>query len=287
MEKDVDGEYPDIRRLVVMGICSLFIHAVMAASLLMVMERDKPETSSMYRVNVRRIVPEEEPPPPVEPAPKPREEEIRQVVVPPPAEPLVVDLTKIASPISLAAAENLARQIENADIVYTPVPLAEDAVITPGGGLGSGADTEAGGGNALFGGTGGRGGAPGFGGGTGGGAGGGSGNSRGLEGASGEGTNAYFAGTPGLIPPAYAQTPQPPYPSTAKSRGEEGSVLLKAEILLNGRVGIVEVAQSSGYLALDESALEAVKRWRFRPAQKGREAVVCWVNIPIRFELRR
>ncbi len=51
-------------------------------------------------------------------------------------------------------------------------------------------------------------------------------------------------------------------------------------------LGQIEVKKSSRYEALDQSALEAVKKWRFIPAQKGREPIPFWVNIPIKFELR-
>jgi len=62
-------------------------------------------------------------------------------------------------------------------------------------------------------------------------------------------------------------------------------VLLKVEVLVNGRVGQLEVQKSSGHARLDEAALITVRNWRFKPARKGRETVICWVNIPITFSL--
>jgi protein TonB len=50
-------------------------------------------------------------------------------------------------------------------------------------------------------------------------------------------------------------------------------------------VGQVEVKKSSGYEVLDQSALVAVKQWRFIPARKGEVAIPFWVNIPIKFQL--
>ena len=82
------------------------------------------------------------------------------------------------------------------------------------------------------------------------------------------------------------QMPQPNYPEAARKRGEEGDVLLKVEVLVNGRVGQAEVEESSGFALLDESALGTVSNWRFKPALKGREEVACRVNIPIKFKLR-
>jgi protein TonB len=62
--------------------------------------------------------------------------------------------------------------------------------------------------------------------------------------------------------------------------------LLQVEVLPNGRVGEIEVKESSGYETLDESALITVKKWRFIPATKGGVPCPCWVNVPITFQLQ-
>ena len=86
--------------------------------------------------------------------------------------------------------------------------------------------------------------------------------------------------------PRYAENPKPAYPREARKRGYEGEVLLKVEVLANGRVGRVEVRKSSGYKTLDRSALTTVKEWKFIPANQGNGAIPCWVNIPIKFQLQ-
>jgi protein TonB len=58
------------------------------------------------------------------------------------------------------------------------------------------------------------------------------------------------------------------------------------EVLANGRVGRVELKKSSGYEILDRSALNAVKEWKFIPANKGNGSIPSWVNIPIKFQLQ-
>jgi len=55
----------------------------------------------------------------------------------------------------------------------------------------------------------------------------------------------------------------PAYPLGAKLRGEEGLVVVKASVNAKGRAEKVEVLKSSGYAALDESAVNAMKRARF------------------------
>jgi TonB family protein len=94
------------------------------------------------------------------------------------------------------------------------------------------------------------------------------------------GENTVFA------QPRYAENPKPLYPQEARKNGYEGEVLLKVEVLANGRVGQVEVKKSSGYETLDRSALTAVKQWKFIPANQGNGAIPCWVNIPIKFQLQ-
>jgi protein TonB len=86
--------------------------------------------------------------------------------------------------------------------------------------------------------------------------------------------------------PRYAENPKPLYPQEARKKGYEGEVLLRVEVLSNGRVGEIEVRRSSGYEVLDRSAITAVKQWRFVPAKKGETPIPVWVNIPITFQLR-
>jgi TonB family protein len=55
----------------------------------------------------------------------------------------------------------------------------------------------------------------------------------------------------------------PTYPASARSSGAEGPVVLKAVIDENGKVSSAQVVQ--GNAALADSAVKAVKQWRYRP----------------------
>jgi TonB family protein len=101
----------------------------------------------------------------------------------------------------------------------------------------------------------------------------------------GEGEEGFGWGWSGISSPRYAQNPRPVYPQEAREKGYQGKVLLRVEVLSNGRVGQIAVKKTSGCEALDQSALAAVKEWRFIPAQKGEVAVPVWVIIPIKFQL--
>jgi len=86
--------------------------------------------------------------------------------------------------------------------------------------------------------------------------------------------------------PKYAENPKPTYPREARRKGYEGEVILKVEVLPDGRVGQIEVKNSSGFELLDRSALATVKQWKFVPAKKGEKSIPLWVNIPIKFQLQ-
>jgi len=86
--------------------------------------------------------------------------------------------------------------------------------------------------------------------------------------------------------PLYKENSPPAYPELARVRGYEGIVLVSAQILPNGRVGNVKIRKSSGYAILDQSAIQAVKPWKFEPAKKAGNPFTAWVELPIRFILR-
>lgn len=84
----------------------------------------------------------------------------------------------------------------------------------------------------------------------------------------------------------YLNNPSPAYPAASRRRGQEGRVLVRAEVLADGRCSRVELKQGSGHELLDQAALEAVRKWRFVPARQGEQAVTAWVDVPIAFKLK-
>jgi len=102
----------------------------------------------------------------------------------------------------------------------------------------------------------------------------------------GEG-NGNYSSSVFSVYPAYGENMPPPYPEIARRRGYEGVVLIAAEILPDGHVGEVKIKKSSGYSVLDQSALDAVKPWKFEPAKKGGQPVTMWVEVPIKFVLKQ
>lgn len=84
---------------------------------------------------------------------------------------------------------------------------------------------------------------------------------------------------------AYLNNPPPAYPLSARRRGVEGRVLVRAEVMADGSCSRVELKKTSGFDPLDQAALEAVKKWRFVPARRGSQSIAAWVEVPITFKL--
>ena len=89
----------------------------------------------------------------------------------------------------------------------------------------------------------------------------------------------------GLARPLGGYQIKPRYPESARRAGVQGVTLLRVRVLENGRVGDVLVEQSAGFRDLDISAVDAVKKWLFEPARRGKDAVAVWVMLPVKFEL--
>lgn len=84
---------------------------------------------------------------------------------------------------------------------------------------------------------------------------------------------------------AYLNNPPPAYPAVARRMGQQGRVVVRVEVLPDGRSNRVELRHGSGHDLLDQAALEAVRKWRFVPARQGDVAVSAWVDVPITFRL--
>lgn len=83
--------------------------------------------------------------------------------------------------------------------------------------------------------------------------------------------------------PIPGQTPSPRYPASALRRGEEGTVIVRAEIGPDGVPTSTSLARGSGSRDLDRAAVDAVRRWRFRPATVDGRPTVDTVLVPIEF----
>jgi periplasmic protein TonB len=100
------------------------------------------------------------------------------------------------------------------------------------------------------------------------------------------GSSGAGGGTTLSARPDYGVNPKPPYPMLARRRGDQGVVLLRVHVRVDGSVVTAEIKQSSGFSLLDDAALQTVREsWRFIPARLGDAPVESWVEVPIRFVL--
>jgi len=108
-----------------------------------------------------------------------------------------------------------------------------------------------------------------------------------------------------MAPAAVAPTPAPPaktipasavqyleaivldYPRVSRHLGETGRVLIRVFIDEAGAALQLAVFRSSGHARLDEAALAAVQKARFRPYRENGQPVAGWAFIPLEFELER
>jgi len=90
---------------------------------------------------------------------------------------------------------------------------------------------------------------------------------------------------PGDRPVPLAGQMQPPnYPPAALRRGDRGTVVVRVEVDASGAPAGVALVQRSGSRDLDRAAMEAVRAWRFQPAQRNGQAVPGTLEIPFDFK---
>jgi protein TonB len=76
------------------------------------------------------------------------------------------------------------------------------------------------------------------------------------------------------------------YPEIAKSMGVEGTVFVKFYIDKKGNVDPNRISIIKGLPALNEAAISAVKKSKWKPAQQRDMRVGVYQTIPIKFELK-
>jgi protein TonB len=89
-----------------------------------------------------------------------------------------------------------------------------------------------------------------------------------------------------MLTAAYRSNPKPSYPGASRRLGEQGTVLLRVFVTAVGDPMRIELKSSSGFPRLDQSAQDAVQRWKFVPAKRGEQPVDAWVLVPIKFSLK-
>ncbi|MFL2983803.1 MAG: energy transducer TonB [Candidatus Neomarinimicrobiota bacterium] len=87
-------------------------------------------------------------------------------------------------------------------------------------------------------------------------------------------------------PPVAMSPIRPIYPEIAQEAGIEGVVIVQAFIDEKGRVKETLILKGVPNTGLDEAAMAAIRKTRFRPAKQRERAVGVWISIPVNFRLK-
>ena len=104
----------------------------------------------------------------------------------------------------------------------------------------------------------------------------------GAPGSQGDG-GAYRPGG-GVSVPEPIYRPEPDYSDEAREAKHQGSVTLRIVVDEKGAPGDIRVIKKCG-LGLDEKAIQAVSKWRFKPGMKDGKAVAVIVTVEVSFRL--
>lgn len=99
----------------------------------------------------------------------------------------------------------------------------------------------------------------------------------------GVGGGAFRVGG-GVSAPVLLSKVEPEYSEEARKAKYQGTVLLYIEVDPSGKAVNIRVVRSLG-LGLDEKAMEAVKKWKFKPGYKNGQPVTVQATIEVNFRL--
>lgn len=95
----------------------------------------------------------------------------------------------------------------------------------------------------------------------------------------------YATVPPGGTQPEETDRVVPQYPSMARRAGVSGAVVVRGIVRRDGAIDEVEVVKDLPY-GLGDSARNAVRRWRFRPATYRGEPIDVYYTVTVNFRLR-
>ena len=89
--------------------------------------------------------------------------------------------------------------------------------------------------------------------------------------------------TAGMKPPKATSAPDPKFPELPADAEPHGTVVMLVGVNTKGRVAAVRVLRSDEK-AYEQSAVETVKKWKFKPAQKNGQPVPVQVTVEMKFQ---
>ncbi len=89
--------------------------------------------------------------------------------------------------------------------------------------------------------------------------------------------------SPDCEPPQLLSTLHPKYPAAAKNNKIQGQVVIKVLVTKTGEAKDMEIVKSIP--ALDEAALNALQKMKFKPGKYKGKLTDIWIMIPVNFNL--
>ena len=93
---------------------------------------------------------------------------------------------------------------------------------------------------------------------------------------------SFLAAAAGREPPVPVRTVAPDYPRDLREQKVSGVVMVKCTIDEQGNVSETSVSKSSNE-TFDKFAVDALKKWKFKPGRQDGEPVAMTVTIPVKF----
>ena len=85
----------------------------------------------------------------------------------------------------------------------------------------------------------------------------------------------------------YLEPPVLEYPRASRRFNEAGRVMVRVYIDEAGMPRTVQVSPSSGFARLDDAAVAAVQKARFKPYTENGRPTAGWAFIPLVFDLEK
>lgn len=79
----------------------------------------------------------------------------------------------------------------------------------------------------------------------------------------------------------------PIYPLAARHKAIEGKVVIKFIVHVDGSVSSIKIQSATPANLFEQSAINAVKKWRFKPGKRNNDSVATCVELPLEFKLER
>jgi len=87
--------------------------------------------------------------------------------------------------------------------------------------------------------------------------------------------------------PKVLENSQVDYPRMSVKLGEQGQVMVRVFVGVDGVPQKVELQTSSGFERVDKAGMDAAMRWRYVPGKRGSVAEAMWFLQPIAFSLKK